>query len=169
MKEVTDRLSKFIDHKAPSVRSFEEESRITIGVVQKAIRNGSSFGIDKLKKIADNNPELNLNWLFLGKENMVKSNFTYKENNIHQDGSQNQSNIEGDNTQTNYVSEPSVGYQKESTQENESSMIEILRKELEEKNKLIQEQREEIKDYKEIVKKKDERITELTDKLIATV
>lgn len=170
MEDIVTKIEQFIEYKQVSKRTFEKEAGITNGIIQRAIRTGSTFGIDNLKKIADANQELNLNWLFKGDGKMIVDNINY-EDNINQEahGDQNQINIQGDNTQTNYVSEPSVEYGTDDTNTNEpkASMLEMLKKELEEKNRLIKEQREEIKEYKETVKKKDERIEVLTDKLIS--
>ena len=154
MKEFLNRLDQFIEHEGVSLRSFEKEAEITNGTIRRAIKEGKAFNTDSLIKIADEYKNLNLEWLLRGEGEMTVRNI-----NQNIEGNNNQTNIEGDNTQTNYnqVSKPPIEDKKEYTQEN--PIIEILRKELEEKNRLIQEQQTTIKE-------KDQRIEILTDKLI---
>lgn len=166
MEKIMSRLAQYIDSKEVSRRQFEENAGVTNGIIQKAIRNATSFGINNLNKVAEYYPDLNLNWLFRGGEAMIVDNITQST-----EGNYNQTNIQGNNTQTNYASEPPTEYK---TEENEDSIIEFLKKQLEEKDRLIREQKEELKEqkeelkeYKDTVKKKDERIEVLTDKLIS--
>lgn len=157
MENIIDRIAQFIDYKDVSKRAFEKEAEVTNGVIQRAIRTGSTFGVDNLQKIADTYPELNLNWLFRGVDKMIVENINQSENinqHVKSEGDS-QANIQGINMQTNYKDK-----QEADTKENESSMIEFLKKQLEERDRLVKEQRE-------VIKAKDERITQLTDKLIS--
>lgn len=70
MESFTKRLKCLIEEYHLSIRAFEKEVAITEGTLQKAIRNKSVIGIDKIKLITDRYPEVNAGWLVSGQGNM---------------------------------------------------------------------------------------------------
>lgn len=67
------RLKQFIDFLDISVRKFEENCNLGNGRIQKCIRSNSAFGVDGLIKIAENYPQLNVDWLINGRGEMLFS------------------------------------------------------------------------------------------------
>lgn len=67
------RLSKFIDSLNVSVRQFELSIRASNGLIRKAIANQTDIQSKWITVIAENYPQLNLDWLFTGKGEMLKS------------------------------------------------------------------------------------------------
>lgn len=70
MSNVKERLSEFIKFKKMSVVEFERIIGVSNGYVSSISK---SIQPDKLEIISDNNPELNLEWLLIGKGSMLKS------------------------------------------------------------------------------------------------
>ena len=74
MEEFKNRLLQFIDEYCGlSVRAFEAKCGITNGTVESIKVKGP--GADVVQKVALTYPELNLNWLFCERGEMVVENF----------------------------------------------------------------------------------------------
>lgn len=67
------RLSKFIDSLDVSVRQFELSINASNGMIRKAIANKTDIQSKWITEIAENYPQLNLDWLFTGKGEMLKN------------------------------------------------------------------------------------------------
>jgi transcriptional regulator with XRE-family HTH domain len=65
--EVTTRLAQFIEAKGMSIRAFERELGLSVGIITKAIKNGTAFSHQYIWKIALAFPELDMEWLIRGK------------------------------------------------------------------------------------------------------
>lgn len=76
MDEFKQRLLEFIEKFGTSVRSFEEECDLTNGTVGSIKAKGP--GAQVVQKISYTHPELNLNWLFTGKGQMVNEGVSDK-------------------------------------------------------------------------------------------
>lgn len=68
-----ERLQEFIKNQGLSVRSFEQAISASDGMIRRAINNKTDIQSKWLSKIADNYPQLNLNWLITGKGDMIIS------------------------------------------------------------------------------------------------
>jgi len=68
-----ERLEEFIRNQGISVRSFEQTISASDGMIRRAINNKTDIQSKWLSKIADNYPQLNLNWLITGKGSMILS------------------------------------------------------------------------------------------------
>jgi hypothetical protein len=71
VENIGQRLQAFIDHLEISNNKFGEKLGLSGSVVSHIV-HGNNFGIDKLIKILDNYPELDLDWLITGKGSMLK-------------------------------------------------------------------------------------------------
>lgn len=69
------RLKQFIEYKGFSVRAFEQECGVNNSTIKSAIRNNGALGSDKLIKIVEKFPELDANWLLLGKGPMIRGEY----------------------------------------------------------------------------------------------
>ena len=69
------RLKQFIEYKGFSVRAFEKECGVNNSTIKSAIRNNGALGSDKLIKIVEKFPELDANWLLLGKGSMIRGEY----------------------------------------------------------------------------------------------
>lgn len=162
MQDFHERLEAFVATKHPSNRvgqtasyaPFEASIGVSNSTINKAINNKTSIKVDSLLKIARVYPDLNMNWLIKGEGYMLKASNNQQNTNEgegtqvnQQTTGENQTYIQGNST-TN-----------EHNNEGGGALVELLMKQLEEKESLIKEQRETIKG-------KDKRIEELTNKLI---
>lgn len=71
-----ERLAQFIDYLDVSVRSFEKKIAASDGMIRRAINNNTDIQSKWMQNIADNYPELNIEWLLTGKGSMLKSEQT---------------------------------------------------------------------------------------------
>lgn len=76
------RLSKFIDSLNVSVRQFELSICASNGLIRKAIANQTDIQSKWITVIAENYPQLNLDWLFTGQGEMLKKSGEKLDNNI---------------------------------------------------------------------------------------
>ncbi len=67
------RLKQFIDYQNLSVRAFEEETLITQGIVSRTIKNKLVLSGENLIKISERWPNLNIEWLLTGENEMIRS------------------------------------------------------------------------------------------------
>lgn len=67
-----ERLSQFIQYQRVSVRAFEQSINASDGMIRRAIANKTDIQSKWLPIIAENYPDLNIEWLITGKGNMVK-------------------------------------------------------------------------------------------------
>lgn len=71
MQTIGERLMYFIESQGGNLTTFSEKSSINYTSLSEITRNKRNIGGIVLKKIADVEPNLNLNWLFLGKGDML--------------------------------------------------------------------------------------------------
>ena len=67
-----ERLSQFIQYQGVSVRAFEQSINASDGMIRRAIANKTDIQSKWLSVIAENYPNLNIDWLITGKGNMLK-------------------------------------------------------------------------------------------------
>jgi hypothetical protein len=67
-----ERLSQFIKNQGLSVRAFEQRISASDGMIRRAINNNSDIQSKWLAIIAENFPQLNLDWLLTGKGSMFR-------------------------------------------------------------------------------------------------
>lgn len=70
---MTERLDQFIKNQALSVRSFEMSIGASDGMIRRAIKNNTDIQSKWLSAIADNYPNLSIDWLLTGRGSMLKS------------------------------------------------------------------------------------------------
>jgi hypothetical protein len=70
---MTERLDQFIKNQALSVRSFEMSIGASDGMIRRAIKNHTDIQSKWLSVIADNYPNLSIDWLLTGRGSMLKS------------------------------------------------------------------------------------------------
>lgn len=63
-----EKLQQYLEYKGFSKNSFYKKTGLSIGFLD----SGKSFGLDKLKMIVDNYPDLSLNWMIFGEGEMIK-------------------------------------------------------------------------------------------------
>ncbi|GIM53721.1 S24 family peptidase [Capnocytophaga cynodegmi] len=73
MSTTVSRIKEFIDYKGLSVRKFEENVGFSNGAFASQYKNNKSIGSDKIENILRFYPEINTEWLLLGKGEMLKS------------------------------------------------------------------------------------------------
>jgi hypothetical protein len=66
------RLSYFIETSGISVRSFEQKISASDGMIRRAINNNTDIQSKWLINIAENYPQLNIEWLLTGVGDMLK-------------------------------------------------------------------------------------------------
>lgn len=74
-----ERLSQFIDSLNVSVRQFEGKISASNGLIRKAIANKTDIQSKWIVRVAENFPQLNLDWLFTGQGEMLKGDVTTPE------------------------------------------------------------------------------------------
>lgn len=62
-----DKILQYIEYKGITVYEFEKITGLSHGI----LRSGKHFGVDKMKQIRDNLPDLNMNWLIYNEGNML--------------------------------------------------------------------------------------------------
>lgn len=62
-----EKIQLYLEHKGFSKNSFYTKTGLSIGFLD----SGKSFGLDKLKLITDNYPDLSLDWLIFGTGDMI--------------------------------------------------------------------------------------------------
>ena len=63
-----EKIKQYLNSKGISKNSFYQKTGFAIGFLD----SGKSLGADKLEAIVDNYPDLSLEWLVLGKGDMIK-------------------------------------------------------------------------------------------------
>lgn len=77
-----ERLRYFIEKQLfMNVKEFEKKCKFLTGTIHRAINNGTNMGIDKLSVIANNHPELNIDWLLTGEGAMIDPGNSILKNN----------------------------------------------------------------------------------------
>jgi hypothetical protein len=72
-QKIIDRIQLFIDAKNITNKEFEVGIDVTIGLINKTIKNRGSISSDKLWNIFQKYPELNRDWLMSGLGDMLQS------------------------------------------------------------------------------------------------
>jgi hypothetical protein len=67
------RLNEFIKQQGISVRAFEQKISASDGMIRRAINNNTDIHCKWIANIADNYPQLNLEWLITGNGEMLKN------------------------------------------------------------------------------------------------
>lgn len=70
------RIAKFIDSLRISVRAFEQQINASNGLIRKAITNNTDIQSKWLSMIAENYPQLDMNWLLTGHGSMLRNDQT---------------------------------------------------------------------------------------------
>lgn len=70
---MTKRLLQIIDYLNVSVREFERKIGVTEGVISKSLARKTGLKAETLQKIAEVCPQIALEWLLLGKGEMLRS------------------------------------------------------------------------------------------------
>jgi hypothetical protein len=73
MSEIVGRLKVFIDFKQISISAFEKSVGLANAAFGKTLKSGGAIGTDKLEKILQCYPDLNIDWLVTGQGEMLKS------------------------------------------------------------------------------------------------
>lgn len=71
MEQFSSRLMQFIESQHLSVRKFEANVGVSMGVFQKVIKNNTKTSQENIRKIFLKYPELNTEWLMSGTGNML--------------------------------------------------------------------------------------------------
>jgi hypothetical protein len=71
MPTTLERIKQYIDLKGISIRAFEITCGFSNGSFASQLKNNRTIGVDKLENILNNYPELNANWILLGKGKML--------------------------------------------------------------------------------------------------
>lgn len=66
------RIKQFLDYKGISKNKFYVQTGLSVGFLD----SGNSLVVDKLKKIINTYPDLNLEWIVTGEGSMIKSQQT---------------------------------------------------------------------------------------------
>jgi hypothetical protein len=74
-----ERLKQIADYYGLSIRKFEKECDLKRGNISNISDNGT-IGVDKLSKIIDKFPNLDIGWLLTGKGEMLKKNEVIEQN-----------------------------------------------------------------------------------------
>ncbi|MBN9299616.1 MAG: hypothetical protein J0I41_21625 [Filimonas sp.] len=67
-----DKIIQFLDYKTITKNSFYKKTGLSVGFLD----SGQSLGVDKLRIILDNYPDLNIDWFLYGQGDMIKINTT---------------------------------------------------------------------------------------------
>lgn len=67
-----DRIAEFVDSLHISVRAFEQQINASNGLIRKAITNNTDIQSKWLLAIAENYPQLDMNWLITGHGSMIR-------------------------------------------------------------------------------------------------
>lgn len=70
--KIIHRLASYIEFKGISLNSFDKSIGVANGYIGKQIKNEASIGADIIEKIISIYTDLNLEWLFSGKGEMIK-------------------------------------------------------------------------------------------------
>lgn len=71
-----ERIAQFIQNQRVSVRAFEQSIGASDGMIRRAINNGTDIQSKWLAAIADNYPNLSIDWLITGRGSMLKEEYT---------------------------------------------------------------------------------------------
>lgn len=118
---ITDRILQFLDYKGITKYEFHKKNNFSNGFLDKS----RAIGSDKCAIILENYPEINPEWLIMGKGEMLKEGRAtyYAQGNL----------VGGNLTQGNETTTVANS----SLDKNNEQILEILQKELELKNKII--------------------------------
>lgn len=151
---ISERLKKYIrEEKGVSISSFEKEINVSNGYIN-SISKG--IGEDILAKIADLSPNLNIEWLMIGRGEMLKGNTFIKGNKNSNIQQMNLGNADfGDNANIVMQSENPEKQEKieQKYEDSNDDVISILKKQIEIQNIQLQEKNEQIKMLLDIIKK----------------
>lgn len=68
--DINDRILKFVDYTGLSAREFERKTSLSNGMINR-LKKGHTLGVDKLTAVFDYFPELNSEWVFREKGEML--------------------------------------------------------------------------------------------------
>ena len=140
-----EKIKQYLNSKGVSKNSFYQKTGFAVGFLD----SGKSLGADKLETIIDNYPDLSLEWLVLGKGDMIKPTTITNGSGVVLAGDNNTNN-NIDNRQY-YSDSPDVL----------KAQIEILDERIKEKDAQIKEKDAQIKEKDAQIKEKDAQINKL--------
>ena len=140
-----EKIKQYLNSKGVSKNSFYQKTGFAVGFLD----SGKSLGADKLETIIDNYPDLSLEWLVLGKGDMIKPATITNGSGVVLAGDNNTNN-NIDNRQY-YSDSPDVL----------KAQIEILDERIKEKDAQIKEKDAQIKEKDAQIKEKDAQINKL--------
>ena len=73
MSKIVERLKEFIDFKHISISAFEKSVGLGNATFSKTLKVGGAIGTDKLEKILNVYPDINVDWLISGEGDMLNS------------------------------------------------------------------------------------------------
>ena len=73
MSKIVERLKEFIDFKHISISAFEKSVGLGNATFNKTLKVGGAIGTDKLEKILNVYPDINVDWLISGEGDMLNS------------------------------------------------------------------------------------------------
>ena len=125
-----EKIKQYLNSKGISKNSFYQKTGFAIGFLD----SGKSLGADKLEAIIDNYPDLSLEWLVLGKGDMIKPSTITNGSGVV---------ISGDNNTNNNVDNRQYYYDSPDVLK---AQIEILDERIKEKDAQIKEKDAQIKE-----------------------
>lgn len=72
--KIIDRIYLYIEYQKITISDFEKKNALSNGYLGKMKGRNASVGEDVIVKILENCPELSIEWLILGKGDMILSN-----------------------------------------------------------------------------------------------
>ena len=76
---MNERIKQIIDYYKLSTRQFEQKISVSNGVIAKVLTQNTCLRSDVLSKIADTFPSINLDWLLLGRGEMLRNDSSSSE------------------------------------------------------------------------------------------
>ena len=66
------RLKEYIDYQRITVKEFERRNNFSNGLIGRVVGKNKDMSTKQLRTIGENHPDLNMNWLINGEEEMLK-------------------------------------------------------------------------------------------------
>lgn len=144
-ENTVQRIKEYIDYKGISVRKFEESVGFSNGSFGSQYKNNKTIGVDKVEYILRIYNDINPVWLLTGEGSMLRS----------EQGNNNAQSISGDNN----IQAGSNSKVKAQLFRNDS--LEVLRSQIDERDRLLEEKELRIKEKDTQLKEKDIQINKL--------
>lgn len=144
-ENTVQRIKEYIDYKGISVRKFEESVGFSNGSFGSQYKNNKTIGVDKVEYILRIYNDINPVWLLTGEGSMLRS----------EQGNNNAQSISGDNN----IQAGSNSKVKAQLSRNDS--LEVLRSQIDERDRLLEEKELRIKEKDTQLREKDIQINKL--------